>query len=249
MSRDKVMDRVRKLLALASEEGGGTEGERNNALAKAQELMAKFQIEEFELAQAQGRESLPGIEMEVVAKLSLKDYWRYHLYYAIGEGVQVDALYAQRGMTKVVTLVGRPEAIEYVKTTVDWLVPQLELEQVKAAAELKESPEWGLAKRFRNSGEMAAIAIDHRRSFLEAAVFAVEHRLSMARRERGELGSALVLSDRAAKDEFYGDHKPVEQEAEVRPGVGSRDGHEAGSRVDLNPSNKVAAEAPRKELG
>lgn len=244
-----VVDKVVKLLALASEDGGGTEAERNLAAEKAQALMLEHRIDQAALENARGREALPGIERVRLGKFTQRDYWKYDLYYALGEQVGVDAIYTGDLGSKRVSLVGRPDSIEYVQALADWLIPQLSLECEKALLEAKEEPDsrWEQWRAY-GAGAVSSLTMDFRRSFYEAAVAKIRDRLSMAAREKGELGMALVRSDQAAKDEFYGDSKPEVREIDTYTGRGTVSGLEAGDRADINPASRVEG-GSRKELG
>lgn len=244
----KVLSKIEKLLALASEEGGGTEAERNNAAEKAQRMMLEHRISLDDLEKAKGREALPGIERASLGQIKQSDYWYYLLLHAIGEEVQVDAIYRGDLGTKRVTLVGRPDMIEYVRVLGEWLKPQLEAECARALIEAKRAPnsQWERMAIY-GPGELSAVTMRFKRSFYEAAVAKISHRLSMARRAAGEKGMALVRSDRAAIDEFYGPLKPETVETDVYTGAGTATGYEAGGRVDIAPGNKVEGE-DRKEL-
>lgn len=244
----KVLNKIEKLLALAAEEGGGTEGERNNAAEKAQKLMLEHRISLDDLEKAKGREALPGIERESYGELSQSRYWVYDLLNSIGEEVQVDAIFVGSLGSKRVSLVGRPDMIAYVKLLAEWLEPQLVRECEVALKEAKAEPgnRWERYAIY-GAGELSALTMAFRRSFYEAAVAKIHHRLSMARREAGEKGTALVRSDRAAIDEFYGDRKPKTTEKDVYTGSGTTSGIGAGARADINPGNKVGT-ADRKEL-
>lgn len=243
-----VISKIEKLLALAAEESGGTEGERNNAAAKAQQLMIQHRISLDDLEKAKGREALPGIERESLGKISQSRYWVYDLLNTIGNEVQVDAVYVGGLGSKRINLVGRPDMIAYVKLLAEWLEPQLAKECEVALAKAKAEPgsDWERLKAY-GPGELSALTMAFRRSFYEAAVAKIGYRLSMARREAGEKGTALVRSDRKAIDDFYGDNAPKSKEYELYEGAGTATGIEAGGRVDINPGNKVAG-SDRKEI-
>lgn len=247
MSREKIVDRVRKLLNLADEEGGGTDGERDAALAKAQALMNRHRIEEHELAREQGRPLGEGIRAKPFGVLTLKDRWQYYLLYAIGENVGVDAVMAPlgKGSTTIgVQLVGRPESIEYVDLVARWIIPQLEAEAARALLQSKtDAPMAG------NPGERAGRSIKFRKSFMEGAVMSIRARLEEAHQRESTGSQGLVLHDKAAKAEFYGDSAPRESRSNWEFGEGSLDGIATGDRVDIDPRNKVSGDEARKELG
>lgn len=56
MEDNKKLDRIRRLIQMASDEGGNPE-ERKIAQAQAEKLMIKYSVEEWEIAQAGGRQA------------------------------------------------------------------------------------------------------------------------------------------------------------------------------------------------
>lgn len=240
MTRGKIVDRVGKLLRLAAEDSGGTEAERANALARAQELMHKHRIEEREL-DVSGRAQLPGVEQQLWhRRLGLSKVWLYDLAYAVGQGVGVDAIYVPRLASRNVYLVGRPEQIEYVKLVVAWIQPQLEREARLALAKYKERVK-DTGRWPENPGDAAAISMAFSRSFYEHAVAVIASRLEAERRkqEQTSSGKDLVVSDRAALNEFYGDFAPEETSTPTYEGAGALAGVLAGEAADIDPSNKI----------
>lgn len=246
-AREKALSKVAKLLALAEEGRGGSEAEREVALARAQSLMTKHRIEERELVGQAGRSALPGIEQQRWEKFGLASVWKGQLAHEVGRGVGVDAIHLPKLAARRYWLVGRPDDIEYVKLVVAWVVPQLERDCRRELKEFRaERPHlWA-----GNPGSAAAASAAFNRSFYEAAVDSISDRLAAARREDAEMagGSALVLSDRKALDDFYGDNAPKQTRESVYAGYGSAAGAEAGKVADINPSNKVESGAAA-ELG
>lgn len=246
--REGAIARVRKLLALAAEEGGGTEGERNNAAERAQALVLKWRIEDEELARATGRSALPGIKEEGVGRLTMGDHWKYDLYYAVSDPVAVDTVYYNAPkFVRVVNLVGRPDMIAYTKLVVEWIMPQLvgecevalRLARIDALANGEESGErWGPGDTIR-----------FKRSFYAGATGALKRRLAKGARETSG-STELVRSDRAALDDYYGDDAPVEssRRASELDYSAAAAGHAAGQAVDVDPSNKVGG-GDRAEVG
>lgn len=57
-----------------------------------------------------------------------------------------------------------------------------------------------------------------------------------------------MLSDRALKDEFYGDAKPslVKDTPEINDRAAVWAGYQRGQDIDLRPDNKVGASAPKE---
>lgn len=239
-----VLRRIQGLLALASEDGGGTEEERDAAAAKAQSLMLKYRVSQDDLAGAAGRESLPGIEREFLGLFKQGSMWQKDLYHAVSVPVGVDTLYSSGLRGKRLSLVGRPDAIAYVKTMVEWLLPQLELECAAALVRQKEEnprlftliEQGGWAY---SAAEIAAATMEFKKSFYEHASEQIGWRLTAAAAR--EPGTDLVRSDKAAMDEFYGERKPKQVEHSPYDGIGAGAGMSAGREADLNPDRRVGA--------
>lgn len=103
MDRDKVIDKIQKLRAVAT--GGGTEEEMMSFAAKAAKLMADWDIAEEELIEA-GVSSTPGVGCSLVT-IKYINPWRRAI---VGELAQMCSCYALfvKGTTTV-EVWGRPE--------------------------------------------------------------------------------------------------------------------------------------------
>lgn len=240
--REDVLERVRKLLALANEESGAGEHERDNAAERAQVLMVKNRIEEHELEKE--RES--AIEDVRVGPMP---EWKGELLGEIGRnGAGVDAVFDRNSDPRIWFLVGRPEDIAYVQMLHSWLVPQLEAECEIGLNIIRSRPDlrsWDQWVEPRDS-------IEFRESFFHGAVGAIAARLRAANREaeaESTTGTDLVRSDRAALDEFYGDKKPTKSPPRVVRGPAADLGWSTGQAADINPGNKVEQPTGSGELG
>lgn len=129
---EKIADRVRKLFALASAEGGGTEAERELALSRAQELMLKYQLDLQDVAPTDDRAvteqpwedrslATGGLEQLLLESIAYACHCRlsYRKGYDAGQGRRW-------------TIYGRPENIEYVRMVFAFVYPQVEAEVAKA---------------------------------------------------------------------------------------------------------------------
>jgi hypothetical protein len=125
MTIDKVMDRVRKLLALAAEQSNDSEHERNLAMQHAQELMLKHGLEMSMIEGTTDEERKVTEERFEV----LEEDWRRSLLDSIARG-SFARTYYYTGSNRTV-IVGRPEQVAFVKELYHFLVPQLEASAIK----------------------------------------------------------------------------------------------------------------------
>jgi hypothetical protein len=237
--RETIIERIRKLLSLADEHGGGTEPERHAAVERAQHLMLKYQIEERELAGAAGRSALPGIESSAVGVFSRGQYWRGDLLHEIGKTVTVDAIFYTGPSGRRFSLVGRPDAIAYVRTLAAWIEPQL-IRDCAAALDATRRNRYEFT-----AGDVRAF----KRTFYTTAIVTIGDRLEAAGREvlQTDGGMALVRSDRAALKEFYGDDAPkLTEAAPLRDLDAMLLGQRAGQNADIDPNEHVEAGAARE---
>ncbi len=246
--RDGILGKIRALLNTAAEDSGATEGERTNAIVMAQRLMNKYRIEEHELAK--GGKAMPsGIKSEDGGDYKQGRMWIVDVMEAVAGPMTVDVINRRYVGGSRATLVGRPEAIAYVRLATEWVVPQLSL--ACDAALIIE----------RNGAKNAGVAwswgetIRFKRSFFFGATRRLRDRLEeIFEEEQEETGACtdLVVSDRQAVDDYYASMgMKVRMRAVTIAGVdasGATAGARAANRVDLDPSNKVSRGAAR-ELG
>jgi hypothetical protein len=243
-----IIDTIRKLLALADENNGGTDGERDAAASKAAKLMAEHRVTEAELA-ASGESGPIGVEereLTIIPHGSLNE-WQDFLAAAIAATVDVHVVMETRSvgpsvnrLEKRVTIIGRPTSLDYVRLMYEWIKPQL-VRAVMPAIDT-EATKW---KRHGLPASTKHLNI-FRASYLRGLIETIWSRLETAQKD--VVGTDIVLSDREAVKRFvrsaYGeDLKPVDyddrlvdERAEL---LGQIDGHD----IDIAPSNKVAAGA------
>jgi hypothetical protein len=272
-----VVDKIRKLLAVADADSGATDGERDAAMLAATRLMARHQIDEAAVrAAGDGPARPPGIVAVDLGSYDRLRWWEYDLAYVIGRVVTVDAIYVEDPPgVRNTTLVGREEAVAYVRLLHGWLVPQLMTDaQIVVDAEAGYRRLRGdfstalegltLDDLLRPGGivvpgvgvrRRSAMTLDdylavYRESFYRGACLRVGERLeAIHAAEVGAIGTDLVLSDRAALRDYYGPDAPdvVDDSAKRAEDVEALStGYAVGDRVDLDPSNKVDAGAPRQ---
>ena len=159
---EPIIEKLRKLLALADEESGATEGEREAAAARAAKLMAKYDIDRSEIGPAD--DQLAGnIGAWPWRRITRDEAWIQMLAtaVAVGLGNTVEVL-AQRcrdtdAIEYAVVLLGSEVKTEFVARITDYLIPQLTLECEAALLRRKEqyaerrSNEVSLAKQLREA--------------------------------------------------------------------------------------------------
>ena len=161
---EPIVEKLRKLLALADEESGATEGEREAAAARAAKLMAKYDIDRSESGSAD--DQLAGnIGAWPWRRITRDEAWIQMLAtaVAVGLGNTVEVL-AQRcrdtdAIEYAVFLLGSEVKTEFVARITDYLIPQLTLECEAALLRRKEqyaerrSNEVSLAKQLREEAD------------------------------------------------------------------------------------------------
>lgn len=132
MSADAVLKKIKKLFALAAEDSGGTEAERNAALEKAQALMLKHGLEMSQVT-AQGDDraviDVPWDDWEAHSPDTLLDW----LLPAVLSGCHCRVYVVPRiGKKLSYKVVGRPENIAYARTVYAFVHPQVEADLARA---------------------------------------------------------------------------------------------------------------------
>jgi len=127
--RESAIEKVRKMLALASD-AGATEPERMLAAERAQAFMLRYNIETLELEQQLTGERQEFVEDRDALIEGQSNFWKGDLLYAIGLGVgDVEGFYLPITRTKRrQVLIGRPDAIAFVRELAAYLTPFLEIE-------------------------------------------------------------------------------------------------------------------------
>jgi hypothetical protein len=133
---DQIADKLRKLLALADERGGGTEAEREVALAKAQELAFRHNLDLLALG-----DTLSDPDRQFTRDsqtLSVSEYWQTQLLTVLGAYNFVRVYMRPSGRrgarSRQVFMVGRSENIAMVRTLHAHLVTQLTGDLASAVA-------------------------------------------------------------------------------------------------------------------
>lgn len=250
---EPIIEKLRKLLALADEESGATEGEREAAAARAAKLMAKYDIDRSEIGSAD--DQLAGnIGAWPWRRITRDEAWIQMLAtaVAVGLGNTVEVL-AQRcrdtdAIEYAVFLLGSEVKTEFVTRITDYLIPQLTLECEAALLRRKEQ----YAERRSNEASLAPMkpwsAGDtkaFRHAFLKTAAQRLRWRVKEAydaATEEAGTGTELVLSsERDELDEFIEEHgiKTEQRRATISSREGQVAGHQAAAKVDVMPGSKV----------
>lgn len=249
--RESVIERVQKLLALAAEEGGGTEAERMNAAAKAHALMAKHNLEMLEVEAASGEGPMFGEDTERFT--AMKDHWKGLLLASIGKSVNVHVHYSSESKAvRNFTLVGRPDSIAFCRSLAAYLIPDLEIQCeadfVKARNDGAERrcgkcrgtgvAGWYKCSSCNGTGRRPIDRCVFRRSFYEAAVHRIHQRLleqkAQEEQEAGETGMSLVRNDEANLARYVREQHGPMRSSRPRRSTSSAEGHRAGSVAGQN---------------
>lgn len=229
-TRDSVIDKVRKLLALAAEGNGATPAERENAQRRAADLMTRHDLATHELDTAdrgtigEDRDTIDG----------MTEQWRGELGGRVCVAMGGDWFYTPISRSRrAYTLVGRPDTIEFARVLTNTLIPWLEVEANIACATAQAKGDTGTCSRCDGHGETRRLkgggysddvhvcptcdgtgtvplnARVFKREFYDAATRRIAARLSKQRRDTANevkgkgTGVALVKNDRAAIDAYY----------------------------------------------
>lgn len=266
--RGKVVERIRKLLALADPERGGTPAEVEQAQRRAAELMTRHQIAVIDLDDAD--RGPVGEDDETIDGMT--EMWRGQLSGAIAKAMGGDWYYTPRSRTRrTFHIVGRPEVLAFARTLTDALIPYLEVEcETALTAALASGTETGICSRCDGVGETrrmkgggyapwaqtcptcggeGTVPLSprvFRRSFYEAATGRIAARLRAQRRDTaGAKSTDLVRSDRASIDRYYEQRGMVFASSSSRSSGGAIGGavagQSAGNAASLRPSSGVTA--------
>jgi hypothetical protein len=229
--RDSVIDKVRKLLALADSEGGGTPAERALAADRAAELMTKHDLDLIDLGDPTARDDV-GQEQDRVDGMT--EQWRGHLRGRVAAAMGGDYYYTRLGRAATIWhYVGRPDTIAFVRALTDSLIPWLEIECEAALTKAIAAGETGTCSRCDGVGETRRVigggytADLHecptcngtgtvplsgrvfRREFYDAASRRIAARLKKQRAQTANAAAgkgtstALVKHDRAGIEAYY----------------------------------------------
>lgn len=239
MSDDKMLERVRSLLAKA--ERASTDHERDAYNAKAAELIAKYGIDEA-LAAAE-RHERPAVGDRVIGMPAPFARDKALLLHAIAVPLGVQTVLTQRpGFDAAVHLFGTESDLDRVEILFTSLLVQAMRELVR--------------QRPTDPGESVAA---YRRSWLVGYAAKIKQRLEgveveaqqQAQAEHTGMSTELVLADRdqLVRQVMTERYPRLRQGRIRRSGRGAADGAAAGQRADLGTGRHVGAGGMRKGLG
>lgn len=120
----KVVDRIRKLLAVASEGGGASRAEMETAAKLAQELMQEHKLSELDVGEATADGS--AIVDLPAGKEGFMATWRFALVTAVARAFFCEAIGLRVGRSRKVRIVGRRDDAEVVLEVTAFLVKEIE---------------------------------------------------------------------------------------------------------------------------
>ena len=132
MSEDKIVSKVRKMMAIAND-AGATQGERDNALRMAYATMAKYNIEESDLSEKEVREIL-----EYVGNGSP---WARRVANSIA-GLFFCNYYSQRGKNLTHKFVGKASNALTAQMMSEYIIKSIKSEAGKISRKEKMTSAW-----------------------------------------------------------------------------------------------------------
>lgn len=232
--KEKVLSRIRKMLALAND-AAASEGERDNALRMIQATLARHNLS---MADAEGTPEEERIELKEDAKAH---NWQRQLAYHVAKLYFCQYFYSYRNSTQTTThhYIGKESNAITAKEMVDYLCKSIKREASKTAKQFGET-----SQRFH-------------RSFAKGATLKIQDRCRELIEQRetaqpaGETGTAMVLAslykrELEANEAFVKDkgHKlETGRGGNNSDAIGHALGQRYGSTVGLN--NQVGSNAAR----
>lgn len=252
MTQDKIREKIKGLLRLASNEGA-TEAEAASAMNAALALMAKYQIS-VNLDEANDEKTIAGeynnggwmhtwhiYAAEATAML-------YSCQCVIGaDGKWIRGKGYRSVRTGGFQFIGRSSAVEMCAMTLPWLIAQVEQfykADLRVAMELLKD---------RSAKERQAMRADLRKTFKEACAMRVKNRVWRMLQDAKssdalaiEYGATNALSIINKEEQLSQEREEVIQSMELtttkvappKLGIGTLRGAQAGDRVQLNHAIK-----------
>lgn len=239
MSHDKIIDRIRKLLALSK---SANEHEAAMAAGQAADLMLKHEIEEASLCDAE--DTPEGVESETLEKGKQHTSWKRVLANGLCQSFGCQS-YGDRlsGMAKTI-IVGQPSKLATIRYMYQYLVAEIErLANATYRAHARFTTE--SARSWKNAFRLGASSAIYKR------LLAQREETHAAARIAGQ-GSALVVVKRSEEAVAAYIKKAVPNlrssgraSCSSRSGFGA--GKSAGERVSLGGGHGLGAGT--KQLG
>jgi hypothetical protein len=218
---NQINERIRKLLAL-SKDAGATEAERDSALARASEMMLKYNIEHIDDANA------PGVEISDGTPPGFNARW--HISVVIGCSILYACEHVFEASTSRYGFVGKPVNIEAARDTFISVCEQIEALYTVA-----------LKSRNGIMGTMTqSERADFRQTFKEATAYRFRCRcdeIMAAQLNRLPRHKALMVIDNSKREaaEFLAKNHVVTSKAvtTVKSGRGTGAGLIAGEHIKI----------------
>jgi len=219
----KIVDKIRKMLRLARD-AGATEAEAALAMAKAQQMMLQYNIDNVEEVTEQAAVKGDWHNFEV------DKTWQRMLTQAIAEMFNCRVVWA--GNNGSVQFVGKPSNVLVAIETLQWVNDQMQ-DLYKAARR---------ADRVRFGSFTKAQSKEYRLTFKEGCCRRIRQRVAeITAHERSKMptGTALIVIDQAlaAADELLKGVKKARART-MHLGLGTTAGRMAGDQIKLQQTFK-----------
>jgi hypothetical protein len=223
MPDEKLLDRVRKLLAKAADDGV-TEAEAQSLTAKATELMAKYGIDRALLAATQKIEDKPGSRI-----IQVDNPWarvNAHLLCGLGAALRCQAILLPSTQGSKVHMFGYQSDLERL----DLLYTSLLLQQAHALVRVQVPPQAHNVRAWRRSWLLGwTQAVIERVKAAEAAA------VQEVKQEARGTGAELVLADRSLviKQSVKNSYPHTRNTRMTYSGSGYGQGHNEGKKANI----------------
>ncbi len=227
MSPETVMDRIRKLFRLARDKGA-SEAEAASALAMAQAMMLKYNIDHVdESAEAKSR-----VRVGPWMNAPYGEKWEITISQACAQLYSARSAQRPFGGKKQVQFIATPENIEACETTYLWVHEQVESLYTTALKLFHEQNRDRLDKH-----EYTRLRGEFKKTFKEACAMRIYKRakeiMAISRNEIPESMALVVIDNALAEaDELISGYKKG-RSMSFRHGFGTGAGQSAGNQINL----------------
>ena len=222
MDREKVIDTIRKLIALS--EGTDSPAEAESAAAKAQKLLLKYNLDMAQVnSHIEAEERLVGEEVFDSGELKNESNWIVRLYSGVARYNFCSIILKpswQPSYSTPVAIIGRKGNVEAVHYMVEGLVPRIR-QMAKAA--------WQGYAGYEKKGKFT-------RGFLVGCALGIESKLHaewMQMQVADDNVRALVVNTRGELEGYMRETYPMLVKGRSRS-LSSWEGREAGARAGRN---------------
>ena len=254
--REKVMDTIRKLAAMANPENGAFEQEIATASAKMQKMMDEYNISLVDVMNTEGKDSNIFVRAYGTIVFGSLKPWHWHLARAIGRITSTKHFASSRtGKTKynrdtkgdVMSFFGAPDAVKQAVELFDEWSTTIDKMSTKATSEYItewEAENWKLLEDagVKQMRHLRGLEDEHpnvwRGSWLNGCVSAINSALHEQEEKRTQQTSTalMVVSkklDEASKIEFSGFRNVSLRSSGGMNSSAYAKGHNAGSKMGI----------------